>query len=408
MLTAAHRHQGDSVAARKLIGVVAAAALLLTGCAAGGGGTDPANGGGSFDGEFIVYASLAVTGPLAGIAKANTEGLEAAVTDINANGGIDGREVKLIVGDDGADPTKAAQLLQEQLDKTDIDYVVAGNTSNVGLAMLPTLTREEIISSGQQAAINAPEDYPFHFGLVVPNETQIQAMVDEVAAGGYEKVALLHANDANGEAVSDTYKGAFETESIAYVDESFAPTDIDMTAQLQRLQAENPDVLVLQGLGSVAGYLLQSRTKIGWDIPTLGHSDFGSTDLAAVSSKADWNNVKVMAFASLSPDEKRTAGYETLRGELEKMNSALDQPISQYAVMWDMLHLAKYAWEKAGDGDVRDVYESLNVTADPDSAYAFKPYYKYSAEMHQLIIQPQDALTFLAPGPFVDGLIKSE
>lgn len=398
------------VFSRKWAGVGVVVALALTGCASTGPATDPSDESGTeFDGEFTVYASLAVTGPLAGIAQANTEGLEAAIAAINAEGGIDGREMKLIVRDDGADPTKAAQLLQEELDSTEIDLVVAGNTSNVGLALLPALTREEIISSGQQAAINAPEDYPYHFGLVVPNATQIEAMVNHIAESGYEKVAVLHANDANGESVADTYREGFEADGIEFVDESYAPTDIDMTAQLQRLQAQNPDVLLLQGLGSVAGYLLQSRTKIGWDVPTVGHSDFGSTDLASVSGPADWNNVEVMAFASLSPDAERTAGYDELRAGLDELGSALDQPISQYAVMWDMMHLAKYAWEEA-DGDdaaVRDVYESLDVQADPESPYVFMPYFAYSPEMHQLVIEPGDAMTFLAPGPFEDGLIAA-
>ena len=85
-----------------------------------------------------------------------------------------------------------------------------------------------------------------------------------------------------------------------------------MTAQLQRLQAQDPDVLLLSGLGSVAGYMLQSRTKIGWDIPTLGHTDLGTTNLAAVSGPADWNNVNVMTFAVMNPDATRSAGFDQL------------------------------------------------------------------------------------------------
>lgn len=394
---------------RKILGVALLLPLALVGCSAqSGGDPDPTDGG--FDGTFTVYASLAVTGPLAGIAAANVEGLEAAVDDINEDGGIGGREVKLVVGDDGADPTKAATLLQEQLDQTDINFVVAGNTSNVGLALLPLLTREGIVSSGQQAAINDPEAYPYHFGFVIPNPTQTQAMADKVKDEGYEKVALLHANDANGTAIGDTYRALFEKEGVDFVDESFAPTDVDMTAQLQRLQAQDPDVLILSGLGAVAGYELQSRTKLGWDIPTLGHTDLGTTDLAAVSGPADWVNVEVMTFAVMNPDAERTAGFDDLMTRLHDADSALDQPISQYSVMWDLLHTAKYAFEEAGSDDPKDlqeVYQSLDLTADADSPYTFVPYIKYTAESHQLVIEPEDGMVFIKPGPFVDGLVQA-
>ncbi|WP_336632701.1 MULTISPECIES: ABC transporter substrate-binding protein [unclassified Microbacterium] len=399
--------------ARRIRGIALASAvtgaLLLSGCS---GTTDDAAPGASatgFDGTFTVYASLAMSGPLAGIATANRQGLEAAVDAINAAGGIEGREVTLIVGDDGADPTKATTLLQEKLDEGEIDFVIAGNTSNVGLALLPLLTCEEIFSSGQQAAINDPSKFPYHFGLVVPNSTQNRAMVERVQEKGYKKVALLHTNDANGEAIADTYRTLFGEEGIEFVDESFAPTDIDMTAQLQRLQAQNPDVLILSGLGSVAGYELQSRTKLGWDIPTLGHSDLGTTDLAAVSGTADWNNVEVMTFSVMAPDTKRSVGFDSMMNALHDAGAALDQPISQYTVMWDILWVAKAAVEEGG-GDaaaVKAAYESMDIQATSDSSYTFMPYYRYTPEMHQLVIEPRDAMTFVTPGPFVDGLISS-
>lgn len=395
---------------RKLFAAGLVLPLALVGCATGGGSDDPTGGSTDFDGTFTVYASLAVTGPLAGIAGANIEGLEAAVDAINAAGGIDNREVQLIVGDDGADPTKAATLLQEQLDETEIDLVIAGNTSNVGLSLVPTLTREQIISTGQQAAINDPEQYPFHFSFVIPNPTQTQGMLNKVQEEGYQKVALLHANDANGTAVSDTYRGLFEGAGIEFIEESFAPTDVDMTAQLQRLQEQNPDVLLLSGLGSVAGYELQSRTKIGWDIPTLGHTDLGTTDLAAVSGEADWNNVEVMTFYVMDPSGDRTAGFDQLMTALKEGGSKLDQPIAQYSVMWDLLWVAKHVWESV-DGDdpeaIQQAYESLNIKADADSPYTFLPYFRYADDNHQFVVEPEDSMRFITPGPFVDGLVQN-
>src|SRR5690606_36399614 len=250
----------------------------------------------------------------------------------------------------------------------------AGNTSNVGLSLLPILTREQIFSTGQQAAINEPEDYPYHFGFVIPNPTQTQAMLERVQSDGYQKVAMLHANDANGTAVGDTYRALFEEAGIEFVAESFAPTDVDMTAQLQRLQSQDPDVLLLDGLGSVAGYELQSRTKLGWDITTPGHTSLGTPDPAAVSGQSDWNNLEVMTFYVMDPSVERTAGFDDLMTRLKDAGSALDQPMAQYSVMWDLMWTAKHVWENTDSDDVEALqatYESLNIQADAESPYTF-------------------------------------
>ena len=204
---------------RKLLGVAFALPLVLVmaGCSTASAETElhrPPSAA-ALDGTFTVYASLGVTGALAGIATANVEALNAAADAINEAGGINGKEVKIVVGDDGADPTKAATLLQEQLDAGRHRLRRRGQHQQRRPARCcPILTREGIISSGQQAAINDPEAYPYHFGFVIPNKTQTAAMVLKVQDEGYKKVAMLHANDANGTAVADTYKALFEDADI--------------------------------------------------------------------------------------------------------------------------------------------------------------------------------------------------
>jgi branched-chain amino acid transport system substrate-binding protein len=390
---------------RKLAVGVLAAALALAGC----GGADSDDTTGSSD-TFTIYASLGLSGPLAAPAAANVAALEAAAEVVNEDGGIDGRTVRIIAKDDGLDPAKATTLLQEQLDDGPVDLVVAGSTSNVGLALISALTREGIMSSGQQATLNDDEKYPYHFGSVVPNTTQVQALVDEIVNSGAKKVAMLHSNDANGQAVADAYKSALDTAGVTMADAAYAPTDVDMTAQLQSLQSEDPEALVLQGFGPVAGYALKSRTKLGWDIPTYGHADFGSIDLSQVSGPSDWNNVKVLAYYPLPQDAPRSAGYEQMLDTLSAAGTKIDQPISQYAVFWDMVFLAKAAWESSETTDAEDLkaaWLELDEKGGSDSPYVFMPYYRFQESDHQFDIEPAEAMTVVSPGPIVDGLITS-
>ncbi|MGN7860914.1 ABC transporter substrate-binding protein [Microbacterium sp. 22303] len=355
---------------------------------------------------------MGVSGPAAGIASANVRGLEAGADAVNAAGGIDGRQIEVVVADDGLDPAKATTLLQEQLDKGPIDLAIPGSVSNVGLAMIAALTREKIISTGQQATLADSEKYPYHFGMVVPNPLQVDAQIEQVIADvDPKKVAILNANDANGQAVGTAYEEGFKDKGIEVAHQEFGTTDVDMTAQLQSLQAENPDVLILQGYGAVAGYTLQSRTKLGWDIPTYGHADYGTTDLASMSGPADWVNVKVLTYFPMDPTSPRTVGFDDLMTALTADGGKIDQTIYQYALFWDIPWLAKAAWESA-DGDDSEAisasYLALDVTADADSPYAYLPQYKWSPTSHQFDVDPSVAMRIVSPGPLVDGVFTPE
>jgi branched-chain amino acid transport system substrate-binding protein len=396
------------VVSRKTLAVLltAAAALALAGCAS----PDSAESSSDSAKEFTIYASLGLSGPLASLAAANSAALNAAVDQVNAEGGIDGRQVRAVINDDGLDPAKATTLLQEQLDAGQIDLAFAGSTSNVGLALIAALTREGIISTGQQATLADAEKYPYQFGTVVPNRIQVQALVDDIAEAGFGSVGILHSNDANGQAVAQAYDDSLAKAGITVFNAEYAPTDVDMTAQLQALQADQPEALILQGLGPVAGYALKSRSKLGWDVPTFGHADVGGVDLSKITQPSDWNNVKVLTYYPVPEDTPRTAGYEQLMTALDAAGVTVDQPIAQYAVFWDAVFLAKKAWESAAStspDDLKAAYLALDEKASPDSPYIFLPYYKYLDDTHQFDIAPADAMRVVTPAPLVDGVIPA-
>ncbi len=132
----------------------AAAALVFAGC---GSDSDSSSGStGSGDGgrgDYRVYASLSLSGPLAAIGTAEQDGLKAAAEVLNENGGLDGRRVVLDIADDGSDPTQAVSLLQRKVTGDDKpDLVWPGSTSNVTLALCPILMQQRVLALGITAS----------------------------------------------------------------------------------------------------------------------------------------------------------------------------------------------------------------------------------------------------------------
>ncbi|MGN6273836.1 MAG: ABC transporter substrate-binding protein [Protaetiibacter sp.] len=396
---------------RPAVAITAAAALALTGCAAeesGGGGGEPSGG------TYTIYASLSLTGPLAGSAKAQQEGLEIAVDSINADGGINGEQIELTVVDDQLDPTKAVTLLQEQIDKAKPDMVVHGISSAVSLAMLPLLTRNEILSTGNTYAnaINDPATYPYAFGTNPVVALDPQAAAELFEAEGYQKVAYLGANDALGQSIAEAFAEVLPEAGFDLVQENYAPADLDMTAQLQRLQAGNPDTLIIQGYGSAAGYALESRTKLGWDIVTYGDGGLGNgNNLALISSEADWDNLFLRVFAINTAEREvdGTAAFSYLTSELEKRGSSFDQLMQLYALQWDAVHVVKQAVEQADAKDAPSVAKALE-SLEPlsgETPYITHPkFLSYTPENHFRNLGT-DAYIVVRPGPVVKGTIES-
>ncbi|MDR5699436.1 ABC transporter substrate-binding protein [Agromyces aerolatus] len=395
------------------LALTAAAALALTGCAAG----DPAEGGDSGDdggGTFTIYASLSLTGPLAGSSKAQQEGLEIAVDRINAEGGINGEQIELIIADDQLDPTKAVTLLQEQLDEAKPDMVVHGVSSAVSLAMLPLLTRNEVLSISNTYAneINDPATFPYAFGTNPVVALDPEAAVELFTEEGYEKVAYLGANDALGQSIAEAFSEVFAAEGLELVQESYAPADLDMTAQLQRLQATDPDTLIIQGYGTAAGYALESRTKLGWDIVTYGDGGLGNgNNLALISGEEDWNNLYLRVFPINTPQREveGTEAFAYLTGELEKRGSSFDQLMQLYALQWDAVHVVKQAVEQADAKDAPSVADAL-VNLEPyegETPYITHPEFRsYTTDNHFRNLST-DAYIVVRPGPVVEGTIES-
>src|SRR5690554_2134363 len=123
----------------RISAVVMAAGLVVGGAACSADGSDD-------DGPIRVGVPLGLTGPAATTADWARMGVELAADEINADGGIDGREVELVVIDTELDPTKAVTAVNRLINQDDVDLIVGPMTSDETLATLPHSTRANIAS----------------------------------------------------------------------------------------------------------------------------------------------------------------------------------------------------------------------------------------------------------------------
>lgn len=343
-------------------------------------------------GTYNLLAIVASSGPLAAVTSAEVQGLQAGTAFVNAHGGIDGKTVKLTVKNDNADPTTAANLVQSALSGgSKPDLVYAGTTSNETAAILPILTQNKILSiqtSVSDATID-PSKNPYAFSLA----SRPADFASELAAAlgkhypNVKKIGIIIGNDVNGSTNLANEKKALEAKSYTLDIQQYNPANtVDMTPQLQRLKADNPDLLVAGGFGAVAGYILKSRGKLGWNIPLVGDASFSSNALPTLASAAELKGVSVLVQKSeiYKPLSQQNTAFKTLFNTVKPSESA-SVPFNLYAFGWDDLVLAKVAGDQAKAVDAESMTKALENLSDPSDPNFILGSYKYSAQQHSPI-----------------------
>lgn len=392
---------------RALVPLVATGLLGMSVSACGG----PSS---AEDDVFSIYMSVDLSGPIKSYSEAEIGGMQVAIDQLNENGGIQGQEVELETADDANNPTKAVSLLQKRLSEGEPpDLVFAGGSSAVTMSMLPVLTRNKIVSMSTTSAstINDPEKYPYHFGVVTSAAAYLPPMISAAKENGYDKVAMLHATDTSGQSAAANYKAAFEETDIELVQAGYDVSALDMTAELSKLKAEDPDALIISGYGTAALYAFKSRAGLGWNIPTYA-DQLASTFPLASSLEADQlQNVHVvMSGLSLASSPEFPALNEMVEQvkQGEHAGSLPKVGVAVYMLGYDIPMLYSEAAKKADSTDAEKVataLEELELSADApwlqSGQNGDRTQYAYSDSTH-FPTASEDSLKYVAPGTYND------
>lgn len=221
-------------------------------------------------------------------------------------------------------------------------------------------------------------------------------------------MGILIGNDVNGTSLLNSERSALTKVGLNVVDQEYNPTStIDMTPQLQALQAAKPDVLVASGFGAVAGYILGGRAKLGWTVPVVGDASFSANNLAQLASPSQLNGVSVATIKTFiyKPLAQQSQAFQTFFNDTKAQGANFSQSIVIYTIGWDTIMLAKLAAEQAKSTSTVAMTHALeNLTPPANPPYVSYTVEKYSAAQHSPILSPADdtvASPFLRDGQFL-------
>ncbi len=218
---------------------------------------------------------LDITGGGASAAEAAKLGIDMAVAEINAAGGIAGRKINMISADTQTDPTVALGEAKRLVQQEKVELMFGPVISQVLIAVLPVVNEAKIPQFGATGSeAITPQAAPYYFSVLINAESQAKAMIDQAAKVLNAKSgAIISDSGAQAKSFVEAMKREMEARGIKLTGtQEYQYRATDMTPQLLTLKRGNPDTLFLfASSGEDAGNVLKARDDLGWDPKVTGN-----------------------------------------------------------------------------------------------------------------------------------------
>ncbi len=232
--------------------------------------------------EIVVGSIQDLSGPIAGFGKQVRNGMQLRVAEINEQGGINGRKLKLIVEDSGYDPKKAVLAAQKLVNQDKIFIMVGHIGTAQNNAAMPVQFEKNVINFYPVTA--AREMYePFNrlkYAFAATYFDQMRGAVPKlVKEKGSKRVCTMYQDDEFGLEVVRGAEAGLKTIGMELAEKtSFKRGATDFSSQVARMKASGCDFVVLGTIiRETIGAIAESR-KTGFS-PTFLGSSAAYTDL---------------------------------------------------------------------------------------------------------------------------------
>ena len=264
--------------------MVVGAACVSNGSSGNTGGNQRTQGGG--------VIKIGVIGPFSGIAASvgrnMNEGVQIAVNELNAKGGVLGDQIEVVTRDDQFSPAKDAQVARELVDQDHVSMIIGpAGTSNY-LAIGPFLQQSKVVDLPivVDPVLRTHID-PYTFRLMIPDDIELNVLA-AYAVKHDSKVAMIAEDDESGHSEIKIAEREFGKLGSHLVDvEQFSTTALDLTPLVLKLKQSGADAVILgTHIGPYAARILTAAQTLGYHPQFLGLAGLTSYTLADLAGNA--------------------------------------------------------------------------------------------------------------------------
>ncbi len=242
------------------------------------------------DKEVVLGQPAAFSGPSAGLGTEMWRGAAAAFAEANANGGVHGRRVRLVVVDDAYDAEKAAQTAFQLIARDKVFALFGGVGTPTILKALPVVLKyfkaEGLFYFANFTGGQPQREPPFDravFNVRASYREEARAMVEAYARMGKRRIGVFLQDDAYGASGRDGVRRALRDIGLELAAESTYPRGqvyaVSVEPQLKILREARVDAVVAVGSYQPCAALVRDARRGGWEVPIHAVSFVGADQM---------------------------------------------------------------------------------------------------------------------------------
>jgi len=334
---------------------------------------------------YKIGAIFSITGPGSSLGIPERDTALMLEGEINAKGGVKGpdgrmRPLKIVIYDDASDETRAVLAAKKLIDEDKVTAIVGTTLSGTSLAILDTVQKAEVPIVSCAAAIKIVEpaaERKWVFKTPQSDFLIVGVLVDYLKAKGLTKVGWLNVDYAFGQLGWIEFEKAAQKAGLQIVaNEKFGQKDVDMTAQLTRVKAANPQAVIVWSIPPSASIATKNYADLGIKAPLLQSHGVGNKMYIQLAGPGANGVVfpagKLLVAEHLSDNDPQKTVLLAYAKDFEAKYGARNT-FGGHA--WDAIKLVVGAMERAGTdrAKVRATIETTKNFVGVTGVFDFSP-----------------------------------
>ncbi len=231
-----------------------------------------------------------LTGAQATFGISTQNGIQLAVDEVNAAGGVNGKTLKVIALDDQGKPEEAAVVVTKLITQEKAQVIMGEVASSLSLAAAPICQEHKtpmISPSSTNPKVTQVGDYIFRVCFIDPFQGQV--MADFAMGTLHAKTAAILRDQKSDYSMglADYFIKRFkEKGGTILVDQSYVAGDVDFKSQLTNIREQKPDVIFVPGYYGEVGLIAKQARELGIKVALLGGDGWESSKLYEIGGAA--------------------------------------------------------------------------------------------------------------------------
>ncbi|MFP3921436.1 MAG: ABC transporter substrate-binding protein [Dichotomicrobium sp.] len=308
-----------------------------------------------------IGALMPMTGDLQAYGEADITGVEFAIKQINAAGGVNGENVEMVLADSQTKPQAGVDAAQKLINVDGVSAIVGALSSGVTIPVAKSVTSREgvpqISNASTSPTITGLEDNDFLFRSVPSDAYQGVELAKLVTEKGLSNVSIMYVNNDYGQGLADAFTDAYDGTVSASI--AFEQGQSSYRGELQKAAGGGAEALVLIGYPESGSVILRQSLEGGF------LDKFVFTDGMKAPEIIERIGAQYLegAFGTV-PQSKDTEGLRVFR-EAYTAEYGEVPPKPYYDTAYDAAFVLALAAQKAGSTEPEAIRDNLRDVANP-------------------------------------------